>query len=74
MCALCWGARLHARVGDAEVNRCAALCKPGLGLVTHPRSVMSAPSRNPASSARLRVFLHFFHPLPLTVCATRDSD
>lgn len=41
VCAPCWGARLHARVGYAAVNRCAALCKPGLGLVTHPRSVSS---------------------------------
>ena len=49
MCALCWGARLHARVRCAEVNRCAVLYNPGLG---HPVSL--------AYQLLLRVLLPLF--------------
>lgn len=61
VCALCWSPRLLARVGRAEGNRCAALCKPGLGLVTFPG--VSAARQSPASpSPAIRSPSAFFPP------------
>lgn len=56
-----WSTRLLEGVGQAEVNRCAALCKSGLGLVTCPR--VSASCQRHVSSSRPQILIvHSFHP------------
>lgn len=60
VCALCRRTRLLARVGHAGVNRCAALCKPGLGLVTCPG--VSASCQSPASSSHHQTLVYSSHP------------
>ena len=78
--ALCRGARLHTRVGCAEVNRCAVLYKPAWAAL----AVFGVSAPCPSSaSAHFQIFLLFFHPLeiwcqnpplPLTVCMTEWSS
>lgn len=59
-------ARTNERGACAEVNRCAALYKPGLGLVTCPGA--SAPCQSPASpSPAIRSLSAFSNP-PETRC------